>query len=135
MFTLASFLLFRIPALIGFRLTYTNPDAAASLGLEQERQTLANNATWTDIPVNARPYAASFIMSNNIRVALLAFGGGIAIGLFSVYLLVTNGLSVGAVLGLAVHYNMGQVMLGFIVGHGVIELNVIFIAGRAGLQL
>src|SRR5258708_5040129 len=134
-FTLVAFLLFIIPAGIVYRLTYTNPDIATPLGLESERQTLADHNTWTNIPVNSRPYAASFIMSNNIRVAILAFGGGIILGLFSVYVLVTNGLTVGAVLGLAAHYQMGQSLLGFMFGHGVIELSVIFIASGAGLQL
>ena len=135
LFTLAAFLLFIIPAIVGYRLAYVNPDIAGPLGLEQERQTLADHDTWTNIPVNGRPYAASFIMSNNIRVAIIAFGGGIILGLFSVYVLVTNGLTVGAVLGLAAHYQMGQSLLGFMFGHGVIELSVIFIASGAGLQL
>src|SRR5260221_1295933 len=134
-FTLVAFLLFMVPAVVGYRLTYTNPDIATPLGLESERQTLADHDTWTSIPVNARPYAASFIMSNNIRVAILAFGGGIVFGLFSVYLLVANGLSVGAILGLAAHYQLGQALLGFMFGHGVIELSVIFISSGAGLQL
>ncbi len=134
-FTLAAFLLFIIPALVGYRLAYTNPDIADPLGLSAERRTLADQDTWTNIPVNQRPYASSLIMSNNIRVSILAFGGGMAFGLFSVYLLAMNGLSVGAVLGLAAHYGMGQSLLGFMFGHGVIELSVIFIAGGAGLQL
>jgi uncharacterized membrane protein SpoIIM required for sporulation len=46
-----------------------------------------------------------------------------------------NGLTIGAVMGLAAHYDMGQALLGFIIGHGVIELSVVFIAGGAGLQL
>jgi uncharacterized membrane protein SpoIIM required for sporulation len=74
-------------------------------------------------------------MTNNIRVALLCFAGGIAFGLFSVYVLVTNGLTTGVVMGLAAHYGMGSSLLGFVIGHGVIELSVIFMAGGAGLQL
>jgi uncharacterized membrane protein SpoIIM required for sporulation len=42
---------------------------------------------------------------------------------------------IGAVLGLAAHFGMGQTLIEFIVGHGVIELSVIFFAGGAGLQL
>jgi uncharacterized membrane protein SpoIIM required for sporulation len=78
---------------------------------------------------------SAFIMSNNVRVAILAFGGGIAWGLFSVYVLAMNGLTVGAVLGLAANYDMGPTLIGFMVAHGVIELSVIFIASGAGLQL
>ncbi|MCB9451050.1 MAG: stage II sporulation protein M [Anaerolineaceae bacterium] len=132
---LVALALFLIPAIIGYRLADINPAVAEPLGLSAQRQILANHETWTDIPANERPAASTFIMTNNIRVALLCFAGGIAFGLFSVYVLVTNGLIIGAVLGLAAHYGMGSSLLGFVVGHGVIELSVIFMAGGAGLQL
>ncbi len=134
-FMFAAFLLFLIPAAAGYRLAYINPDIAEPLGLSDQRLILANHETWTDIPADVRPAASTFIMTNNIRVALMCFAGGIAFGLFSVYVLVTNGLTIGAVLGLAAHYDMGSSLLSFIIGHGVIELSVIFMAGGAGLQL
>lgn len=134
-FTLAAFLLFAVPALIAYGLTLTNPAIADIFGLADQRQTLSEHDTWTRIPVNERPYASAFIMSNNIRVALLAFGGGIAFGLFSVYMLAYNGLAFGGIMGLAAHYQMGQSLLSFVFAHGVIELSVIFIASGAGLQL
>jgi len=135
-FTLIAFLLFIIPAAAAYRMAYVDPSTVvAPLGLENIRDTLADQDTWTNIPINQRPYASAFIMSNNIRVAILAFGGGMSFGLFSVYLSVMNGISIGAILGLAAHYNMGQTLLQFVIGHGVIELSVIFIASGAGLQL
>jgi uncharacterized membrane protein SpoIIM required for sporulation len=134
-FTLIAFLLFAVPAVVSYRLAYINPDIAEPLDLVFIRETLADNVTWTDIPVEQRPYASAFIMSNNIRVAILAFGGGITFGLFTLYMLISNGLVIGAVLGLAAHYGMSQTLVEFIIGHGVIELSVIFIAGGAGLQL
>jgi len=134
-FTLVAFLLFFIPALIAFQLARHNPDIADTLGLSATREALANQSLWTDIPIEARPYASTFIMTNNIRVALLAFGGGMAFGLFSVYLLAINGVLLGAVFGLAVHYGMGHPLLEFVFAHGVLELSIIFIAGGAGLQV
>jgi uncharacterized membrane protein SpoIIM required for sporulation len=134
-FTFAAFLMFTIPAIAGFRLAYVNPEVATPLGLGEQREILASHDTWTDIPTNSRPFISAFIMSNNIRVAILAFGGGVSFGLFSVYVLAANGLQLGAVLGLAAHYDMGQALLGFVLAHGVIELSVIFIASGAGLQL
>jgi uncharacterized membrane protein SpoIIM required for sporulation len=135
LFTLAAFLLFTVPFVAGYRMAYASPDIAGALGLEEQRRTLAENDIWTDIPIESRPYASAFIMSNNIRVAILAFGGGVTFGLFTVYILVMNGLIIGAVLGLAAHYGMGMSLLDFIFAHGVVELSVIFIAGGAGLQL
>jgi uncharacterized membrane protein SpoIIM required for sporulation len=134
-YTLVAFLLFIIPAIIGFRLAYTNPNVATPLGLAAERQILSEKDTWTNIPVEERPFFSPLIMSNNIRIAILAFGGGILFGLYSLYVLTFNGLVIGAVLGLAAHYDVGMTLLTFIAGHGVIELSVIFIAGGAGLQL
>jgi uncharacterized membrane protein SpoIIM required for sporulation len=134
-FTLIAFLLFAVPAVVSYRLAYINPDIAEPLNLVFIRETLADSETWTDIPVEQRPYASAFIMSNNIRVAILAFGGGITFGLFTLYILISNGLVIGGVLGLAAHYGMSQTLVEFIIGHGVIELSVIFIAGGAGLQL
>ncbi|NWF67506.1 MAG: stage II sporulation protein M [Chloroflexi bacterium] len=135
LFTLVAFLLFFVPAVVGFTLAATDSGIATTLGLESQRAILAERDTWTTIPVEARPYASGFIMSNNIRVAVLAFAGGVGFGLLTVYVLVTNGLVIGAVLGLATYYGMGGTLTEFVVAHGMIELNVIFIAGGAGLQL
>ncbi len=135
LFTLAAFLIFIVPAVVGYRLTSVNPDVAGVLGLEAEREQLADQQTWLDIPVEDRPVTSTFIMGNNIRIAILAFGGGIVFGLFTIYALAINGLEIGAVLGLAAHYGMGDALITFIIGHGVIELSVIFMAGGTGLQL
>lgn len=134
-FTLAAALLFLLPALIGFRLTSANPDTAEMLGLAEYRNILASKDIWTEIDETTRPFASAFIMSNNIRVAVLAFGGGVIFGLFTVYVLVFNGLIIGGVLGLAFHYGLGWALVDFIIGHGVIELSIIVIAGGTGLQL
>jgi uncharacterized membrane protein SpoIIM required for sporulation len=134
-FTLTAFLLFVLPAIVAFRLAYANPGIAPTLGLESQRDALANQTTWTDIPVQDRPYASAFIMSNNIRIAILAFGGGMILGLFAAYLLAVNGILFGAVLGLAFHYGMGMELLDFVFAHGLLELSVIFISGGAGLQI
>jgi uncharacterized membrane protein SpoIIM required for sporulation len=134
-FSLAGFLLLFVPALIAFRLAYVNPDIAEPLGFADLRDTLANSEIWTEIPVEERPFTSAFIMTNNIRVSLLAFGGGVSFGLFTLYILIFNGIMLGTVMGLAFHYGMGMDLLGFVIGHGVIELSIIFIAGGAGLQL
>ena len=134
-FTLVAFLLFVIPAIIGYRQAQFDTTLVDMLGLHDARAILEAHETWTDIPAEDRPFASAFIMTNNIRVALLAFGGGMTFGVFSVWVLMTNGLFIGAVLGLAARYGMGETLFGFVVGHGFIELSIIFIAGGAGLQL
>ncbi len=90
---------------------------------------------WVHIPVNERPYASSFIMRNNIQVSIMAFGGGMLAGTFTVWAMVENGLILGSIMGLTMHYGVGLEMWTFVIGHGVIELTVICMAGGSGLML
>ncbi|WP_440896446.1 stage II sporulation protein M [Amphibacillus sp. Q70] len=75
------------------------------------------------------------IMTNNIQVAILAFASGITFGLLTIYLLIYNGLVVGALAGLFWHSGSSYIFWAYIVPHGVIELLAIFIAGGAGLLM
>jgi hypothetical protein len=54
-YTLAAFLLFIIPAVVGYRLAYADPDVARPLGLAYQRETLEDEESWTDIPLEERP--------------------------------------------------------------------------------
>ncbi len=75
------------------------------------------------------------IMTNNIQVAFLAFASGITFGLLTVYLLVYNGIMVGALAGFFWHYGKSYAFWAYIVPHGIVELTAIFIAGGAGLLM
>jgi uncharacterized membrane protein SpoIIM required for sporulation len=90
---------------------------------------------WTDIPVEERPYAASFIATNNIRVAILAFASGVLAGVLTIWIMLTNGLILGGITGLTAHHDIGFELWSFVIGHGVVELSVIIIAGGTGLLL
>ena len=81
------------------------------------------------------PVMSASIMSNNIRVAILAFASGITFGILTVYLLIYNGIIVGALAAFFWHYGRSYDFWAFIVPHGIIELLAIFIAGGAGLLM
>ncbi len=87
-----------------------------------------------DGAVNSSLMSAS-IMTNNIQVAILAFAGGITFGILTVYLLIYNGIMVGALAALFWHYDKSYDFWAYIVPHGIIELTAIFIAGGAGLLM
>ena len=103
-FILVAMALFIIPALLSAVSTRIAPDTSRWL-LPKEMQAqvaqLEDQELWTDIPVNERPYASSFIMRNNIQVTFLAFGGGMLAGLTTVWVMVFNGLILGGLSGLA----------------------------------
>ncbi|TYR75980.1 stage II sporulation protein M [Rossellomorea vietnamensis] len=81
------------------------------------------------------PMMSATIMTNNIQVAFLAFAGGITFGLLTVYVLIYNGIIVGAIAALFWHYGKSYEFWAYIVPHGMIELTAIFIAGGAGLLM
>lgn len=81
--------------------------------------------------------AASFIITNNIRIAITAFAGGMTAGLLTLLLLIYNGLMLG-VIGAAVAMDGPDTALNFwafAAPHGMLELPAIFISGGAGLLL
>ncbi len=137
-FILTAALLFILPAVLSAIVIYVQPDASQWLlpaQAQELRATIEQKDLWTDIPISERPYASSFIMRNNIQVAFLAFGSGVTAGVWTVWVLIFNGLMLGGLTGLTGHYGVGFELWSFVIGHGVVELSVIFIAGGAGLSL
>lgn len=137
-FFLAGLLLMVLPALAAGLLTAWQPEAASWLLPAQVQQLIPQieeQQLWTDIPLRERPYASSAITTNNIRVSFLAFGGGVTAGLLTVYVMIFNGLLLGGLTGLTAHHGVGFELWTFVIGHGVIELTVIFMAGGSGLML
>lgn len=65
----------------------------------------------------------------------MAFGSGVLAGLVTAWIMVFNGLMLGGLTGLTAHYGIGFELWNFVIGHGVVELSVIFMAGGAGLSL
>lgn len=137
-YTLTAMLLFIIPALAAGLGTAWKPDAASWLlppEVQRLKSYIQQRELWTDIAVPERPYASSFIMQNNIKVTMLAFGSGITAGILTTWVMIQNGLILGGLTGLTAHYGIGFELWTFVIGHGVIELSVIFLAGGTGLML
>ena len=137
-FIITASLIFWISALIAMAAIWIQPDASRWLLPEQVqslRGTVEEGKLWMDIPVEERPYSSTFIMRNNIQVAFLAFAGGVSAGLYTVWVMAMNGLILGGLTGLTAHYGLGWDLWAFVIGHGVIELSVIMMAGGAGLML
>jgi uncharacterized membrane protein SpoIIM required for sporulation len=78
---------------------------------------------------------ATEVYTNNIRVAALAFAGGILVCIPTVYLLVSNGAGVGQAAGLFAAAGQSSKFYGLILPHGLLELTSVIIAGAAGLRL
>ncbi|HKH93945.1 MAG TPA: stage II sporulation protein M [Gemmatimonadaceae bacterium] len=86
---------------------------------------------YIDDPQLFRPVMASGIIANNVQVTFAAFAGGVTAGLLTVFLLVTNGVSIGSVVGLYASKGILPLLLAFVAPHGVLELFAICVAGGA----
>lgn len=129
----ASLLLLAIGFIAGWVAVDLRPDLRQSLVPQSLFDQMARGQIQAS--VSDAPLAASFIIQNNIRVALICFAGGVLLGLPTALVLLANGWLLGTVAA-AVH--LGGYDLAFwslIVPHGVIELSVIVIAGGAGLMV
>ena len=81
------------------------------------------------------PMFSSFIITNNIKVALLAFALGISFGVGTIGVLAVNGAMVGGLTGAFAKSGLAWKMWLVLLPHGALELSAIVIAGGAGLML
>ena len=81
------------------------------------------------------PAVSSYIMTNNIRVSMMALALGMTAGLGTSIVLVQNGLMVGGLAGVASNARVDVLFWAVILPHGILELTAICIAGGAGLLL
>jgi stage II sporulation protein M len=68
---------------------------------------------------------------NNIKIALMIYGGGLSLGVFTAFYLISNGVFIGYT---AAQFQLGDFII-YTLPHGVFELLGIIIAGAAGFKL
>ena len=135
-YTAVAFAALALPFLLALLLTLVDPTVGRIiLPPGQLVDKIEQGQSWMEISRGDRGLASSFIMTNNIRVAIFAFAGGIAFGLVTLLVLVQNGVVLGATTGLAIEHGLGGALISFVSPHGGIEMTVIFIAGGAGLRI
>lgn len=93
------------------------------------------NKLWMGSIVGIEPLASSGIMINNIKVSFGAVAGGMTVGAFTTYIMVFNGLLIGAIATLVGQNNLAYPFWAFVFPHGALELPAIFLAGGAGFLL
>jgi uncharacterized membrane protein SpoIIM required for sporulation/uncharacterized RDD family membrane protein YckC len=138
---LAAALLFG-PAIASFAAVVHDPGVAERL-LPDEMLSRANTGAerekrgegYVTISEMERPVMASAIISNNVQVTYVTFAMGITAGIGTVFLLVMNGVSIGAAVGLFASRHIAHLILAFIAPHGVLELSAICIAAGGGLLI
>jgi len=129
--------LFLLAVLWGLAMAVLRPELGLLfLGPEAVRG-LEEGRLWTESLVTTVPpsLSSSGIATNNVTVALSAWGGGVLAGVVPLYIVLFNGLLLGAVAGVTLHYSMAGELLRFIAAHGILELTLILVCSAAGLGI
>jgi uncharacterized membrane protein SpoIIM required for sporulation len=126
-----------VPAVLAF--VWAARDPAAALGVVPQAFRGIGDGSRTaksaGLTTGDSSRFATEIMTNNIRVTVLAFAGGITFGVGTIAVLIFNGVLLGAVGGLSFHAARGHDFVTLVVAHGVLELSCITVAGAAGLRM
>jgi uncharacterized membrane protein SpoIIM required for sporulation len=134
-YTAVALAIFLSGALLGTLLTIARPQFMHAMLGPQMVDKIEHHQMWTDSILTAKPQASSLIMTNNIAVCFYTFAGGIFAGLGTIYLMFTNGMSIGVVTTACTQNHMALNIWSFVAAHGALEIPSIFVSGGAGLRL
>jgi len=132
-----AFVCLAFPTLLAGYWAWRDPGRASGLVPSQFQSVTAPREAGKSLGLNGDQEAgmAAQIFTNNIQVAFLAFAGGLLLGLGTLYVLIQNGVLLGAVAGLAIGAGNGRPFFELVVAHGVLELSCIIVSGVAGLRI
>lgn len=136
-YTFLAFAVFTFFGIASFLLAFYDMNFVDMLGLGNIKIAAQNNDQWWLDLNKANQIGATGILANNIMVSFRAFAFGAFFGIGTILVLVYNGLMIGGVLGVCYKVSpaFGNSLVTFMVGHGVVELSCIFIAGGAGMLI
>ncbi len=128
----AIFVLFGV---LGFCVGLAEPGFIEMVVPENIIATVEKGNVWFKGLHAVAPQASSALMTHNISVTFFMFAAGITFGVGTVYLLVLNGLLLGAVGALCYKYGLSVEFWSFVCPHGSVELSAICLAGAGGLLI
>ncbi|HEY0880494.1 MAG TPA: stage II sporulation protein M, partial [Archangium sp.] len=131
----AALLLFGV--VLGALTVAIHPDGARLLVPANLRQIISRGEIWTDSVLGpATPSEVAVrIFVNTVGVMIAAFGLGLTAALGTLFVILSNGVSVGAIVAACFQNGVGWNILTFMAAHGPVELSLICISGGAGLHL
>ncbi|MFZ4585330.1 MAG: stage II sporulation protein M [Acidimicrobiia bacterium] len=86
------------------------------------------------LTVDEKAATSAQIYTNNIKIAFMEWAGGLTAGIATAYLLLSQGFALGAMFGLTIKAGNGDVLWGFVLPHGFLELSCLVVIGAAGLR-
>jgi uncharacterized membrane protein SpoIIM required for sporulation len=78
---------------------------------------------------------ATYLFTHNAQVSIMCFALGFALGVPTAFLVVENGLMMGALIAVYAQHGLGWNLVGWLTIHGTTELFAIILAGAAGFKI
>ncbi|MDR1310115.1 MAG: stage II sporulation protein M, partial [Deltaproteobacteria bacterium] len=140
---LVSFLILSLATVAGFLAVISDPgnfpdlvppELASGRDFEATTAELAQSifGNWKSLE-EALIHFANSLFRHNTMAAILCFSLGFCLGVPTVLVLISNGLTLGAMIGLFQAKGLGLEFLGWLSIHGTTEISAIVLAGAAGL--
>jgi uncharacterized membrane protein SpoIIM required for sporulation len=124
-----------VPGVVVGAWVQASPEALDA-AIDPERQVAVLESEFVDYYSQApAEQFSTLVLTNNIRVSLVAFALGCLLCLPGVAILAYNGLNVGVMGGLFVDAGEPGTFFGHIAPHGFLELTAIVITAAAGLRV
>lgn len=143
-YTATATALFLLAALLAASLTSREPAWADELTSPQIREVVERFVA-SDAPsgqyfsdtqaMMGADQLSGMIVINNIKVALIAFAMGMTFAAGTVWVLISNGMMLGAFVGVGAYHDRLMDLIAIVAPHGVLELSAIFICAGAGLMI
>lgn len=111
-----------------------DPSLFASIGSTSELEQYARHDFVDYYSQDTHSQFGTSVWFNNAFIALQCVGGGIT-GVYPIYVMYQNALSIGLSGAVVIHYAGAAQFFAFILPHGLPELTAIFIAGAGGLRV
>ncbi|MCP9275692.1 stage II sporulation protein M [Mycolicibacterium arenosum] len=112
-----------------------SPEVQAVVGTPSDIEQLVNNDFASYYSENPAGSFAARVWINNSWVAAQCIAFAVLLGIPIPYLLFENAANVGLAGGLMFDAGKGDVFLGLLTPHGLLELTAIFLAAAAGMRL
>ncbi|MDY6871673.1 MAG: stage II sporulation protein M, partial [Actinomycetota bacterium] len=125
---------FVVAALIGFWVA-GSPEVQSAVGTPSDIDQLVNTDFASYYSENPAGSFALRVWVNNAWVAAQCIGFAILLGLPIPYILFQNAANLGLTGGLMFEAGKGDVFLGLLTPHGLLELTAVFLAAAAGMRL
>ena len=130
--------LFFVPMAITFWVVREMPERAQGLLSDQILTMFSQmyeSPEWGGNDGSKVAVGTAYYIQHDTSIAFLCFATGILAGIGSAYLLIYNGLFLGAIAGYITGGGFGSNFGRFVLAHSVFELSGIVLAGAAGLRL